>query len=139
MKYKFNPTINFYGRCEEALNFYKESLGGEIIFMQRFRNTEIKVPEEYKDKIIHSEFQADGVLFMASDGMPNDTQEQYSSMIGLSINFSDTHLQEQVYKSMSEGGEILMPLEKTFWQAYYGVFVDKFGVRWEFNCQLEEE
>ena len=137
MKYKFNPIINFYGRCEEALNFYKQCLGGEIPFLSRFKETGMDVPEEHKKKIVHSEFRADGVFFMASDGMPGG-EKATTEMIALSINFENTDEQERLFNAMSAGGKVSMALQDTFWGARYGSFTDKFGVRWEFNCQTEQ-
>lgn len=136
MKYKFNPVILFYGRCEEALNFYKEQMDGEIPFLSRYEETDIEIEAESKRKIIHAEFRADGVFFMASDGFPQDFGKPLiQGAISLSINFEEVTEQERLFQALSSGGETTMPLADQFWGARYGIFVDKFGVRWEFNCQ----
>ena len=99
MKYSFNPTITFCGRCEEALEFYKKCLGGDIPFLQRYKDTNMEVPSEYQDKIVHSEFRADGIYFMANDvmeGVSGMSAETQSGMIGLSINFEDVVLKKIV-------------------------------------------
>ena len=138
-KYIFNPSILFYGRCEEALGFYQRALGGEIAAMNRFGDAPgMEVPARHRSKIIHAEFRADGVYFMASDGMPEDAERKTGSdMVGLSVNFTDAALQEQVFGALSAGGEIILPLAEMFWGAKYGMFVDIFGVRWELNYQLD--
>lgn len=138
MKYIFNPTILFYGRCEQALNFYTRCLGGEIPFLSRFKDSGIEHPAQYKDKIMHAEFRSGTIFFMASDGMPEDIgKEPAAGMMGLSLNFESVAEQAQLFEAMSVGGKVLMPLKKMFWGAQFGTFVDAFGVRWEFNCQLE--
>lgn len=136
MKYAFNPVILFYGRCEEALNFYKEHAGGEIPFLSRYEEANIEVAAEFKRKIIHAEFRADGVFFMASDGLPQDFGKPTTQgAISLSINFEEVAEQERLFQALSDGGEVVEPLKDQFWGARYGIFVDKFGIRWEFNCQ----
>lgn len=128
--------ILFYGRCEEALNFYKECMMGEIRFLSRYKETDMAVREEFGDKIIHAEFWAHGVFFMASDGRPQDFGKTIQSgAISLSINFEEVAEEERLFAALSDGGEIIEPLQDQFWGARYGVFSDRFGVRWEFNCQ----
>ena len=142
MKYSFNPTITFCGRCEEALDFYKKCLGGDITFLQRYKDTNMDVPRDYQDKIVHSEFRADGIYFMANDVMEEISgipAKMESGMIGLSINFEDVAEQNRLFKAMSVGGTVIMPLDDMFWGARYGTFIDAFGVSWEFNCQTESD
>lgn len=139
MKYKFNPAIVFYGRCEEALEFYKEQMNGEIPFLSRFEDSAMEVAPEFKRKIIHAEFQADGVFFMASDGLPPDIgQKPRTGNITLSINFTEVAEEERLFKALSINGEVIDPLQDQFWGARYGSVVDQFGVRWECNCQFEQ-
>lgn len=139
MKYKFNPTILFYGRCEEALEFYKEQMNGEILLLSRFKDAAMEVAPEFKHKIIHAEFQADGVFFMAADGLPQDMGKQpRTGNISVSINFTEVAEEERLFKALSTDGEVIDPLKDQFWGARYGSLVDQFGVRWELNCQFEQ-
>ncbi len=129
---QLSPYLTIPGRCEEALNFYKECLGGEIISMETFAESksQMKIPEEYKSKIIHSEFKAEEIYFMASDGRPGYSEEEARSNIALSINFSDEDEQEKVFNALSQGGKISMPLQNTFYSRKFGMFEDKFGIQW---------
>ena len=80
------PYLNFSGNCEEALTFYKDVFGGEITVMMRYDGSPVEVTEDQKDKVLHSQFKAGNIFFMASDAMhgkpavPGDT-------ISLNINF----------------------------------------------------
>lgn len=131
--------ILFYGRCEEALEFYKEQMNGEIPFLSRFEDSGMEVTPEFKRKIIHAEFQADGVFFMASDGLPqNIGQKPQTGNISVSINFTEIAEEERLFEALSTKGGVIDPLKDQFWGARYGSLVDQFGVRWELNCQFEQ-
>jgi len=126
--------LTFPGNCEEALNFYKECLKGEIKNLQRFETAPMPVPDNYKKKIINAEFKAEGVFFMASDGMA-DQPPVIGNNISLSFNITDLKEQEELFNKLSKGGKITMPLQDTFWGARFGMLTDKFGINWMLNCQ----
>jgi len=131
------PHITFNGDCEEAINFYKDAFGGEIEFAQTYRDSpmEDRVPEDYLEKIMHSTFAAEGVKFMAADAVPGYERPAGGS-IDLSIDFASTEQENEVFDRLSQGGEILMPLQDTFWGAHFGMLKDRFGITWMFNCPL---
>jgi PhnB protein len=128
------PYLTFSGNCEEALNHYKHALGGEIVSMQTFASAQIEnISEDYKNKIMHSEFKADGVVFMASDSMQGQGNIVKGDNISLSIDFKDGKEQESVFNKLATGGQITMPLQDTFWGAKFGMLVDKYGISWMLN------
>lgn len=127
----------FAGDCEEALNFYKESLGGEIISIQKFGDGPMEVEDSQKDKVMHAEFRADEVYFMASDGM-EDQEKINGNAITLSINLDNEKEQENIFKKLSEGGTVTMELQDTFWGARFGQLTDKFGINWMLNCDKQQ-
>lgn len=131
------PYIFFRGNCEEAMNFYKDCLHGEIITLQRFKDTEMPVDDDYKDKIMHGELKAEKVHIMFSDGAPHKEIIEGDN-VQLSINLDDTDEQDRIFEALAKGGEITMPLEKTFWGARYGMLKDKFGIRWMLNCEIDD-
>lgn len=133
---KLDIYLFFGGRCEEALNFYKECIGGEIVSMKTFGDAPGDPDPAMQDKIMHAEFRADEVYFMASDGM-GDEQMDPGNAFTLSINLDDAAEQEQIFKKLAEGGEVTMELQDTFWGARYGQLTDKFGIQWMLNCQKE--
>jgi PhnB protein len=131
-----NVYLNFPGNCEEALHFYQGCFGGEILSMKRFGDSPMESPEAHKQRIMHAEFKAEGIYFMASDTMPDD-ESTGGNVVQLSINLTDATEQEQLFKRLSEGGTVLMPLQDTFWGAAFGMLTDKFGIRWMLNRNLE--
>ncbi|WP_421774225.1 VOC family protein [Gracilimonas sp.] len=130
------PYLFFRGNCEEAMNFYKECLDGDITVMQRFGDTEMPVDEDHKQKIMHGELKADGIHMMFSDGAPHKDITEGDN-VQLNINVKSEEEQDRLFELLAEGGEVNMPLEKTFWGARYGMLKDKFGIRWMLNCELD--
>ncbi|MFD2532576.1 VOC family protein [Gracilimonas halophila] len=131
------PYIFFRGNCEQAMNFYKDCLHGEIITLQRFKDTEMPVDDDYREKIMHGELKAEQIHIMFSDGAPHkDIKEENN--VQLSITLDATDEQDRIFEALAEGGEITMPLEKTFWGARYGMLKDKFGIRWMLNCEIDD-
>jgi len=130
------PYLFFPGTCEEAMNYYKECLGGEITAVQRFGDTEMPVEEGYRDKIMHGELKAEGIHMMFSDGAPHKDITEGDN-VQLSITVETIEEQDTLFEALAKDGEVTMPLEKTFWGARYGMLKDKFGIRWMLNCELK--
>lgn len=134
---KLNPYIMFSGNAEEALNFYKECLGGEISGLQRYGQAPMPSSEEDKNKLMHGVFVFDGNLVMASDGTKDHPASQGGN-IHLSVDVEDVDKLEKVFSQLGEGGKIDMPLQDTFWGARFGMLTDKFGIHWMFNHELKK-
>ena len=132
------PFIHFAGNCEEALNFYKSCFGGEISGIQRFSDSPMPVPETHKYKILYSFFKSDGLSFMASDGPP-DYKPAQSDSVSLCIDFNDPKEEEKVFKALSAGGKVTMPLAVQFWGAKFGMLTDKYGFNWMLNYTLPKK
>ena len=131
------PYLAFTGNCEEALNFYKSALGGEISFIMRHGESPMKdqVPAEWHQKVMHATFTTEGASIMACDrppGMPGPTG---FCGITLSISGKDVVAGEIIHKNLSAGGQVTMPFGPTFWAKGFGMLVDKFGVNWMVNCE----
>lgn len=131
-----NPYIYFPGNCAEALAFYEKTLGAQVFAVHKFRDSPMaeKMPE-WADKVMHVAFKVGDSVMMASDAPP----DHYSKPAGFSINIPTTSVTEaeRLFTGLSEGGEVIMPLQKTFWAARFGMFKDKFGVPWMVNCERE--
>ena len=135
---KLITYLTFAGNCEEAMNFYKEALGAEILLFSRMGDSPMEIPENLKDKIMHARMQiGENELYMS------DTFEPLSlnpgNNVSLSIQVDDTDQLEKLFNSLSAGGKVTMPLADAFWGARFGMFVDKFGIHWMFNCELKKE
>src|SRR6476659_2863374 len=125
---KLFPYVNFRGNCEEALNFYKEALNGEIVQLGRYGEYPMKSPENIKDKIVHARLKFGDELIMASDIM-DEHPVNTGDNISLSVECDNDRQLEQVFSKMSSGGKITMPLQEQFWGAKFGMLTDKFGIQ----------
>jgi len=135
---KLNPYLHFAGNAEEALNFYKNALGGEIIMINRYGDSPMPADEDWKNKIMHGRFEFDGNLIMISDVFKEQTVSATGGNIQLSIEVESEEKLNDVFNKMSEGGKITLPVAKQFWGAYFGMLEDKFGISWMFNHTIEE-
>lgn len=134
---QFNVYLTFPGNCEEALKFYETALGGEITAINRFGDSPVEAAEADKNRVIHAEFKADGIYFMASDSMPGQPINS-GDMVTLSINLTDGTEQERIFNALAEGGKVTMALQETFWKAVFGMVTDKYGIHWMLNRELPE-
>lgn len=132
---QLNPYLAFNGTCEAALNFYKDVLGGEIAYMQRFGDSPMEISDDAKNRIMHATFNFGGNSFMASDSMPGQDAPDCSN-ISMSLGTDDIEATNRTFAALSEGGRVNMPLENTFWGARFGMLTDKFGINWMINCEL---
>jgi len=134
---KLAPYLAFSGKCEEALKFYKQAIGGEILSLSRYGDSPVKVPANFKNKVMHAEFKAEEVFFMAADMTPEHPIQNGNS-ISLSLNLSDVKELDATFLKLSKGGQVIMPLAEQFWGARFGMLVDKFGIVWMLNCEKIE-
>jgi len=135
---KLITYLTFAGNCEEAMNFYKDALGAEIILFSRMGDSPMEIPENLKGKIMHARMQiGENELYMSDTFDPSSLNP--GNNVSLSIQVDDTVQLEKLFNSLSEGGKVTMPLADAFWGARFGMFVDKFGIHWMFNCELKKE
>ncbi len=135
------PYLFFGGRCEEALEFYKQAIGAEVEMLLRFKESpeqppEGSVPPDFDDKIMHTSFRVGTARIMASDGCGEATG---FAGFSLSLAFRTTDEVDRAFAGLSEGGEITMPLGATFWSPRFGMVTDKFGVGWMVTILTEEQ
>lgn len=135
--FKVEPYLMFDGNCREAFDFYRSVFGGEFCGMFQFKDApkEIEVKEADRDRIMHMALPiGQDTHLMGSDighGMPFNPGDN----IHLSLSIDDIDKAKRIYKELSTGGKIIMPLEKTFWAELYALFTDKFGINWMINCK----
>lgn len=130
------PYLFFGGDTEEALQFYAEALSGRVKAIIRMGEAMPDVAPEHAQRIIHSLFEAEGLTFMASDGMPG-TPKEGANRISMALGFDTTEEQERVWAKLAEGGEVLKELHDTFYGGRMGVLTDKFGIQWMLNWTPE--
>lgn len=130
---KLIPYLNFNGQCQQALAFYQQCFENARVDIQTFANMPGELPDPaMADLVMHAEFNADGVTFMATDGQP-DMPFTQGNNIHLSVQLESTEEQTRLFEHLSEGGQIVMELQDTFWQSRFGMCNDKFGIQWMLN------
>ena len=124
------PYLFFEGRCEEALEFYREALGAEITALFRFKESPEPgmCPSGAEEKVMHANVRIGDTTFMASDGGCQGPPAFRG--FSLSLSLTDPAQAERLFAALAEGGRIQMPLAKTFWSPLFGMVADRFGVSW---------
>lgn len=125
------PYLFFDGRCEEALEFYRKALGAKVGMMMRFKDSPEKSSEcgaADPNKIMHAAFHVGDSLVMASDGMCQGKPEFKG--FSLSINAKTEAEADKLFNALAEGGQVQLPLTKTFFSPRFGMVADRFGVGW---------
>jgi PhnB protein len=132
-----SPYLNFQGNCEEAMNFYKAVLGGELEISRFSDFPDPSLPEDYKDKVMHATLKGDVITFMASDGRPGGTVN-FGDSVSLSLAGDDEATITSYFNGLSEGGTIIAPLQKQVWGDMFGMFTDKYGINWLVNITAQK-
>lgn len=123
--------LNFDGNCREAMTFYAKCLGGELT-LTPFSEMPGNHPPEAKDRIMHARVTKGLPVLMASDAMPG-TPFHPGAGFSISIMCESAEEIDSLFAALSEGGKVGMPLADQFWGARFGMFTDKFGIRWMLN------
>jgi PhnB protein len=134
-----NPYLNFNGNCEQAFNFYRSVFGGEFIDMQRFKDvpSEDPLPEAEGEWLIHVELPiGNGNFLMGSDTPSSMGKVVNGTNYHISIQSDSNEETDRLYKDLSAGGKISMPLQETFWGARFAMFTDRFDIQWMINQSL---
>ena len=128
-----NPYLFFDGNCREVFEFYRSVFGGDFSVLQTFGDgpTDMGVPEEEKDRIMHVSLPVGAAVLMGSDscsafGPPPAAGDNFAiSLTGESREHCD-----RIFAALSAGGSVRMPMQETFWGSYFGNWTDRFGIAW---------
>jgi PhnB protein len=132
---KLIPYLNFAGNTEEVMNTYAKIFEGNIHDVSRFGDTNPSMPDNQKNGIMHARLTFGDNVLMFSDGMPGKPIT-HGNGITLSIGLNDESQARSIFDQLAEGGFIMMPLEKQFWGALFGMVADKYGIQWMINCDM---
>lgn len=127
-----NPYIAFRGNCRQAIEFYKNALGAEVVFTQTVGESPMSNmgPAE---NIMHCTIKVgSSVIMMCDDPQPEGAAA--GGNISLAIGLNDPERARALFDNLAQGGTVLMPLTKTYWAEAFGMVTDKFGVKWMINC-----
>jgi PhnB protein len=127
------PYLNFDGRCEEAIEFYRGALGAETVMLLRFKDSPEPPPPGCatpgtENKVMHAEIRIGETVVMVSDG--RCAGKTAFQGVSLCLNVADTASADRAFNALAAGGEIQMPLTKTFFSPRFGMVADRFGVSW---------
>lgn len=135
---RVEPYLFFDGRCEEALDFYREKLGAEILMLMRFRDAPGDAgpppegceppPAGSGDKVMHASFKLGETTVMASDG--NSGGNPRFEGVSLSLSVADDATAERVFAALADGGRVQLPIAPSFFATRFGMVADRFGVAW---------
>jgi PhnB protein len=126
------PYLFFNGRCEEAVEFYKKALGAEVLMLMRYKESPEPpppgmVPAGWDNKIMHTSLRIGNANLMASDGC---SEEPNFKGFSLSLTAASEAEAGRIFGALADGGQVQMPLGKTFWSPCFGMVADRFGVGW---------
>ena len=132
-----NPCINLPGTTEDAFNFYKSAFGGEFSAIQRFGETPVadKLSASEKKKLMHIALPiGKGNVLMGTDALESMGHKlTFGNNYNISIDADSRDEAKSLFDKLSVGGKIETPIHDEFWGAYFGMFTDKFGIRWMIN------
>ncbi|GAA4459684.1 VOC family protein [Nemorincola caseinilytica] len=134
---KMNPYLNFDGTAEDAFNFYRSVFGGEFtgVFRMGGNPGSENLPEAEQNRIMHISLPIDAnTTLMASDILPSAGHVlNNGNNVHISLHPESREEADRLFNGLSVGGKVEMPLQDTFWGAYFGNFQDKFGINWMVN------
>lgn len=126
------PYLSFNGNCEEAFKFYEKVLGGQIVFSMTWGQSppEMQGPPAMKDKIMHATLKIGNATLQGADS----PQYEKPAGINITIDTADSAEAERLFIELSADGNVMMPIQETFWAKRFAVLTDKFGTPWMINC-----
>lgn len=126
------PYLDFSGRCDEALEFYRKALGAEVEMIMRFNESPTPPPPGmlapgFEKKVMHASFRVRGILLMATDGV--DATTKFDG-VRLALSVGEEADARRIFDALADGGDVVMPLTQTFWSPCFGMVTDRFGLGW---------
>ena len=134
------PYLFFDGRCDEAIEFYRQALGAKVEMLMRFKESPDPpppgtLPPGSENKVMHASLRIGDTTVMVSDG--HCSGQSTFQGFALSIRVADSGTAERLFKALADAGKVQMPLGKTFWSPCFGMVADRFGVLWMINTVPE--
>jgi len=129
--------LSFNGNTEEAFRFYQSVLGGAFQSLQRYSDTPHgdNMPAGEKEKVMHVALQTPHGTLMGNDHMSFMGDFNAGNNFSLSVHPDSKAEADRIFNGLSAGGTVIMPLEKAFWGAYFGMLLDRFGIKWMVNYE----
>jgi PhnB protein len=129
---KIEPYLFFNGRCEEALEYYKDVFGAEQTVLMRYKDSPeappMPLPAGWEEKVMHASLTVGTTQLMASDGCGAEAPS--FAGFSLSVDMPDAEAARRVFEALAQGGQVTMPMGKTFFSPCFGMVTDRLGVSW---------
>jgi PhnB protein len=129
---QLHTYLNYGGNCEQAFRFYEQHLGGTITMLMRHGEQpnpqETGLPPEWKEAVLHARLTLGGTELLGADIPPDRFQPIRSAYLSLSVTTNEEA--ERIYALLTDGGEVFMPIQETFFASRFAMFRDKFGTSW---------
>lgn len=135
-----NPYLNFDGNCEEAFMFYRSVFGGEFTGLLRYKDVpdSLPIPEESPERIMYISLPiSHETVLMGSDRPEYCYPTSKGDNFSIAISSKSEKETKRLFSALSAGGEVKVPLERAFWGAFFGMFIDRFGIQWLINYEAE--
>ncbi|WP_028403175.1 VOC family protein [Ectobacillus panaciterrae] len=136
-----NPYLVLDGNGQDAVRFYENALDAKVESIQTFgempESPEFSIPVDAKDRVLHAHLKVGNTDLMISDTFPGQPY-QIGSQVTVAIRINDVEKSKEVFKKLQEGGQVVMPLQETFWSPSYGQVTDKFGVEWQISTLVAD-
>lgn len=135
------PYLVTNGNGQEAVKFYQEALGAEVVSLQTFgdmpSNPEYPLPEEAKNRVLNAQMNIGDAKLMLSDTFPGHPF-QLGSQVTIALMVDNPSEAKRIFEKLQAGGKVTMPLQETFWSPAYGQVTDQFGVEWQVSTELKK-
>ncbi len=125
---QIQPYLFFDGRCDEAIEFYRGALGAEVTMLMRFKDSPEPVSHGNEDKVMHANLRIGETTVLASDGRCQGRASFQG--FALSLTVASESEAERLFAALGDGGQVQMPMTKTFFSPRFGMVADRFGVSW---------
>ncbi|MCI1773475.1 VOC family protein [Paenibacillus lautus] len=140
MALRMNPYLVMDGNAKEAIQFYEKALDAEVVMVQTFgempANPDFPLPDSARDRISHALLKVGETDLMFSDTFPGQPV-QSSNQVQICIMTDQAEQAKRIYEALREGGQVVMPLQETFWSPAYGIVADKYGVNWNISTEAK--
>ena len=131
-----NAYITIDGSCAEALEYYKKVFGGEITRINYYKESPENIPDNFKDKIMHSELKFETSYLMLADKHPDCTVD-IGNNISISVILDRKEDLNNSFNLLAKEGKVSMQLQKMHWGSIFGIVIDKYNITWMLSCVIK--
>ena len=133
------PYLSFNGNCAEAMRYYEKVLGGTIKVMMSGAQSPMadQIPKEFANRILNAQLELPGGSFLYAGDAPAHVPYEGIKGVTIALNYDRIEDAEAIFNTLVEGGQVTMPFGPTFWAKKFGMLIDKFGVPWIINGELQ--